>query len=261
MIRAYFDEGGTHRGSPFTCVAGYLFHHEGDTAFPGQWNAALSTAGLPPGTIFHAADCLVRRQGTPYEGWPLERCEELIASLATVICDTAALGVMSAVSRQAVEETATASPGLFEGLIGSRYALCLMGVLTVLGQRLEDKNQPDAVYYVFEAGDENQRAASAVLDEIALNPELVKRFHYGGHAFEPKGAFPHFQAADLLAWEWQQRHKVAGPTRPPLLRLIRYVPHVHQPYGGPKSIGVQAIVNAFYGLGREGPGKAARFRR
>ena len=49
VLRAYFDEGGTHQGSPFTCLAGYLFQPEKDAGFPGQWGAAEAQKLAPPG--------------------------------------------------------------------------------------------------------------------------------------------------------------------------------------------------------------------
>jgi len=251
VLRGYFDEGGTHKGSPVTCVAGYLFFPEKGLAFPDKWATALVEAHLSPDTIFRAADWWVRRPGSPYENWTREECESLNVSLVKVICETASLGAMSAVSSAAVEQFMAASPGIFESEVGSRYALCLMGVLTVLGSRLDAQNKQDAVHYIFESGDENQLAANQVLDEVALNSTLCQRFHYGGHSFLPKTAFPHFQAADLLAWEWQQLFKSPDGelVRPSLRTLLACVPHMHQPFVGPKNITAQAIINAFYGLG------------
>jgi len=250
VLNGYFDEGGTHQGSLITCVAGYLFYPEKGLVFPDKWAAVLTGAGLSPGTMFHTTDWWISRKGSPYENWTREKSEDLVVSLVKIICETAALGAMSAVSGAAVEQFMAESPGIFEHEVGSRYALCLMGVLTVLGRRLDIENKQDAVHYIFEGGDENQRAASRVLDEIALNPTLRERFHYGGHSFWPKTASPHFQAADLLAWEWQQLHKSPDDmVRPSLKALVECVPHVHQPYVGPKNIVVQALINAFYGLG------------
>ena len=48
VLRGYFDEGGTHKGSPVTCVAGYLFFPEKGLAFPDKWgDGACGGASVP----------------------------------------------------------------------------------------------------------------------------------------------------------------------------------------------------------------------
>lgn len=183
-------------------------------------------------------------------------------SLVAVICDHAMLGVMAAVRKDAVDQFMRETPNAFDSDVGGRYSLCVMGVLTALGNKLAKDARPEAVHYIFEEGDDRQRHASRILNDIALTPELRQRFRYGGHSFLPKTAFPHFQAADLLAWEWQQHFK-SPDTKPraSLDTLIKCVRHVHTPYGGPRSIGVQAIVNGFYGLGGAGGRRGRRAAR
>ncbi len=54
MMEAYFDESGTHEGSPVMCVAGYLFETEQAKRLDLEWAEALSDFGI---THFHAAPC------------------------------------------------------------------------------------------------------------------------------------------------------------------------------------------------------------
>jgi len=54
MLEAYFDESGTHRGSPVMCVAGYLFDSDQAFRLDQEWGATLADFGL---SHFHAVDC------------------------------------------------------------------------------------------------------------------------------------------------------------------------------------------------------------
>lgn len=64
VMEAYFDESGTHDGSPFVCVAGYLFQKGTATALDAAWRWMLEENGLP---FFRMSDCA---HGTgPFKGW------------------------------------------------------------------------------------------------------------------------------------------------------------------------------------------------
>lgn len=54
MMEAYFDESGTHSGSPAMCVAGYLFDAEQCRLFDDEWKLMLKRFGLE---YFHMAEC------------------------------------------------------------------------------------------------------------------------------------------------------------------------------------------------------------
>jgi hypothetical protein len=46
VMEAYFDESGTHEGSPFVCVAGYLFEKGIANALDVSWRAMLQEKSL-----------------------------------------------------------------------------------------------------------------------------------------------------------------------------------------------------------------------
>src|SRR5580704_8258852 len=53
-MEAYFDESGTHQGSPVMCVAGYLFAAEQALHLSREWGETLDEFGV---ACFHMADC------------------------------------------------------------------------------------------------------------------------------------------------------------------------------------------------------------
>ena len=54
LMEVYFDESGSHDGSPFLCVAGYLVESERAKAMTSEWNEAVFSRGL---SHFHMIDC------------------------------------------------------------------------------------------------------------------------------------------------------------------------------------------------------------
>ena len=69
MIRAYFDDSGTHWQSDVTAIGGFIGHAADWDAFEADWQAVLDDVRAYGITAFHATDCLagkgdfVRLQG------------------------------------------------------------------------------------------------------------------------------------------------------------------------------------------------------
>ena len=54
LVEAYFDESGSHSGSPVLCVAGYLLDSENAKPLTKEWTDVLAPKGL---THFRMVDC------------------------------------------------------------------------------------------------------------------------------------------------------------------------------------------------------------
>src|SRR5437764_1233786 len=54
MIEAYFDESGTHHGSPIMCVAGYLIEADQCRRLQAEWDVILLKYNVP---YFHMSAC------------------------------------------------------------------------------------------------------------------------------------------------------------------------------------------------------------
>src|ERR1700686_2693669 len=71
LVEAYFDESGTHQGSPIMCVAGYLFSPEQCKRFSEEWSAVLKEYGLP---YFRMSECA---HGTGVFSDKKDKCDEV----------------------------------------------------------------------------------------------------------------------------------------------------------------------------------------
>jgi hypothetical protein len=54
QVQAYFDESGSHAGSPVLCIAGYILRKNKAIKFGHEWRKILRWKGLP---YFHMVDC------------------------------------------------------------------------------------------------------------------------------------------------------------------------------------------------------------
>jgi hypothetical protein len=64
IMEAYFDESGTHEGSPDICVAGYLFEKGNAIALDAAWQGMLKENSLD---FFRMSD-RAHKTG-PFKGW------------------------------------------------------------------------------------------------------------------------------------------------------------------------------------------------
>jgi hypothetical protein len=109
------------------------------------------------------------------------------------------------------------------------------------------------VEYLFEAGCNHEEEASRMMALVAKSPVLTDRYRLLKYGFAFKGPdVPWFSSADLLAWEWQradlnQAEPHRKEWRPTMAELVDAKPHTAM-YFTPISIGVQAMVNSFYGV-------------
>jgi hypothetical protein len=122
MMEAYFDESGTHAGSPVICVAGYLFTAEQAVHLDREWKQALEEFEV---SHFHAADC-----GNGFgEFKPLapEQCIELTKRLIGTIKRRMEIGV--AVSLSETDFGQIEAP---EWERGGPYMLCAFHALAAI---------------------------------------------------------------------------------------------------------------------------------
>lgn len=189
IMEAYFDESGTHEGSPDICVAGYLFEKGNATALDAAWRGMLKEKGLP---FFHMSDCA---HGTgPFKGWAKEDRTNLEISAIDIVKEYATHGFAASVAIDDFHLIPKYS--LFE----SAYSFaCLQMFLGVQWWANENEFAGDVKYF-FESGARHESEADALMKKIFAHPQLKSNFRYSSHSFEGKATAVQLQCADLLAW-------------------------------------------------------------
>jgi hypothetical protein len=92
MLSAYFDESGTHRGSPICVVAGLVASPSQWERLTASWQKVLDSASI---TDFHSSDC-AKGYGA-FKGWSPGEREQLYSRFVNITKRLVAFRVWTAV--------------------------------------------------------------------------------------------------------------------------------------------------------------------
>jgi hypothetical protein len=191
-LEAYFDESGTHDGSPVLCMAGFIIERDAANQMSKSWLQMLSYFGL---AFFHMADCA--NGAPPFDRLTKDQRIKVETEAIAIIKDTIAYGF-----------AVTLNPGEFTRIvprspeIGSPYSLCVHTCLTGVRGWANQFNFKGSISYVFEAGHRSQGEANGIMTRIFKKPNLRSEHRYAGHTFADKRRVLPLQAADIIAWQW-----------------------------------------------------------
>ncbi|HEY3064168.1 MAG TPA: hypothetical protein VGL09_00090 [Methylomirabilota bacterium] len=188
------------------------------------------------------------RRERAFSGWHRDDCNRLAGELAEIIAETAFIGVVVGIEHATLSSYLAKFPGAVDYL-GGVYSICVEGAMNLTSKALDQIDDESGVHYFFEDGAEGKAEAMLLLDKIASNEVLSRRFRRRGDTFLPKGDNAATGAADFLAWEWQNLYKAPGPdVFPTLMRLIESrVRHFRLGYTEPNIV-IQEGLNRFYGV-------------
>ena len=194
-IEAYFDESGTHAGSPFLCVAGYLFESRNCREFDADWRTMLADFDLP---FFHRAPCEI---GEP----PFDKLDHVLRRAirnraARIIMEHVTFGIVVSVALASYEKIMPK-----HRLVGDPYTFCANGCFQAAKVWGDTSGYRGKIAYFFEAGAASQSAANNIMALKAARPEGRKAYRYQSHSFLLKEESTPLQAADILAWHWRDQ--------------------------------------------------------
>ena len=231
FVEAYFDESGSHQGSPVLCVAGYAMEAVQARLLEQEWRSLLQLFSLP---YFRMSECA---QGT--------RAFRPLTMPQRIEVATRAIGIIKRRARRGFAITLDepeyvrlfGDPESLEAL-GDAYTWCLRTCLTAIADWCKDNASIEGVSYVFEAGHASQLLADRVLTETNAVSITRQNRRYLSHSFVGKKDACGLQAADLLAWQWATNFKrqAAGKTRRLDFDNLMQAPHSASDYNA-KTLG------------------------
>ena len=203
MLQAYFDESGTHSGSPVLSVAGYIASDEQWRHFEREWANVLKRSGHSQGKPFHMTDFECRHR--LYREWSDEKRQWTIRRLIGIIKRRVRYGFSSSIEMAAYEELIGA-PLRMQGKTSldgahSAYSLCLADCLKQFEFWANKQSVSDRVAYFFEAGAGFGNDVTRMMSEISSSPRESARFRFGSWSFAEKSKVLPLQAADINAYE------------------------------------------------------------
>jgi Protein of unknown function (DUF3800) len=193
ILTAYYDESGTHEGSPATVLAGFVGTTNDWVDFEIEWSKVLRKYGL----THVRAKQLFHGQGQ-FKRWSDEQFDHLWADLMYVLQERKQIFASKSVLREDDYRMFYVSDGpAKKERLDTRYALCFRSFLHFLPAV---RSGAIAVNFVLESGHKNGGDALRVFDETKNDKTIPWRRSIGSLSFGTKQDSPALQAADLLAY-------------------------------------------------------------
>jgi hypothetical protein len=203
LLEGYFDESGSHSGSPVLCVAGYLFEKEKCQRLDLEWADVLYGYQLP---YFRMVDCA---HGVgPFAHLNMNERIQCETEMIRLIKKYMLHGFSVTIDEAQYDQWRIDQYPLF----GSAYSWCCWMILIAVESWALKVRFDGKIAYFFEAGHESYAEANRIMTESMDMPGL----RYTSHAFVSKRDDRPIQAADILAWQAAKFRKetMKGNRRP-----------------------------------------------
>ena len=194
---AYYDESGTHNGSPLTVLAGFLAPAVVWSKFETEWKAVLDRHNI---THVHAKH-LHHREGE-HKGWTDGQVEALTADLMPVFTRNSAAisGGFSIIYEDDYREAYRAPGPIWKERLDTSYALCFWSFMHHNPMMLHFQIDPTGkVNFILETGHKNAGDVARVYNDFKLLGRPWSKVA-GTLEFATKQAAPALQAADMAAY-------------------------------------------------------------
>ena len=155
MIKAYFDESGSHDDLPVLCVAGYLLNAANARALGAKWQTVLAEYGLP---YFRMSACA--HGSKPFDKLSREDRIAVETKMIAIIGEHATAGLGATMAMNDYSRYMPEHP-----LVGGAYTFCVRMCLGGAVSILEELHIPGNVAYFFEFGHRHQGEANTIMND------------------------------------------------------------------------------------------------
>lgn len=193
VMTAYFDESGTHEGSPATIMACCLSNAEGWARYETEMAKTLSEYGVK---VLHAKR--LRNSNSPYNSWPSERRRVFNAQMLEIFDRSVLSGFISVLRRDDYRRIYRLGGGA-KVRHDTEYGLCFRHCLMQALLYMERVRDAWPLYVVLEDG--HKHAADALRVYRDMRRRLPSRWNgvLGPISFESKITCHPLAAPDALA--------------------------------------------------------------
>ncbi|MGE0563896.1 MAG: DUF3800 domain-containing protein [Pseudolabrys sp.] len=196
ILSGYYDESGTHGGSPITVLAGFLGPVEQWGNFEREWRKMLRNHGVQ----YVRAKELFHKQ-KQFKGWSDRQVRLLWAEMLYVLQEQKDIFASKTVVLEEDYRIFYVSDGPAKReRLDTKYALCLRTLLNTHPAIHRGFYLSGSINFVLEDGHKNAGDALRVFKEIREDPNFPVRDAIGFMSFGSKRDVPGLQAADALAY-------------------------------------------------------------
>lgn len=224
MLKAYFDESGTHQDSKVLAFGGYISTVKKWRSFEKQWQKMLDTEQIP---MMHSTD-LESRHGA-FKNWSIERKVRVQKQAISIIRRNVLQGFSSSVILDDYQTIVAGKPHI---KFTSPYTFAMTATLHLVKKWVKDNNIKIPIHYVFESGAGYAGEITDVMKQTKnIGWDFYRMKSANSWSFADKIDFIPLQSADILAYEAykQMLNFKVGETRRDLRKsaesLLRSVPH------------------------------------
>ena len=233
VLRAYFDDSGTHRDSRVVVIGGCVAREKQWEEFGREWSEMLTYFGIKE---FHSVD-LQAFQGD-FEGWNEDRRRQLIARTMEIGQHWAKSSFVSAVVRADYQDVVP-NWAKESAAFGDEYNFCFQMSIGRIDKWIDQLDPPmppsDQIAFVF---DQQPKRIGVTRDTYSA----IKKFRdrdrrMGALAFVSGEQFLPLQFADFIAYEAYKQldgilSKPGWQTRTPLKMIVQNLQYLEMTYFG-----------------------------
>ena len=204
MFEVYWDDSGTHEGSPIAIAACYISTVKGWTKFVEEFNDIRHSEEFD---CFHMADFAAyhEKDRKPWCDWDYVKRKRVYGRIAGALNPNKRVGFGFAVPKEPFDRLLAPLPEKLKDDIGRyhyTYAVrCVMGAIQQWREQSLLTNKP--IQYIFDHGNLNEPEIARMWHEISRIHMPFERYgmEKDGYSFQCRCAFKPLQAADILAWQ------------------------------------------------------------
>jgi hypothetical protein len=229
MLRAYFDDSGTHGGSDIVLVGGIFGYPNQIEYLSDLWAKKLSdpSPGKLPLRRFHMANC--HASMGEFAGWNRTATDYLVHELGDFILKSAVWGFAAAIERKPYDELIT---GDLRRICGEAETFCYINCFRSIRRWAREFTSDRNVVLIFDDRPPDKKANVQKIydayDQAKGHDPGLPEFASASFASSLK-VIP-LQAADMIAWEFYQdsmdtlrgRKREDGFRRKQLARLVKH---------------------------------------
>lgn len=158
FLSAHLDESGTHQGSPYTVMGGYVSTERRWLLFEYEWRELLARFGV---TAYHSTEFLARKK--EFEDWNDAKVRNFVKEAEALLRRLTLFSTVTVLVNKDYDEYRK-NLGIKRHVPPSPYGFCFQDCMTHVVQYVQKAWPSERVSFVLEGGHKNQTGALQIFN-------------------------------------------------------------------------------------------------